>query len=88
MPRPAKKADDKAKVPVVAAPLPTMVPPPAPAGAIPPSPAPAGPHMAMPTRVVDIDSFLIVRDSVSSRFPHLHPLLPASIPGALLVHSP
>lgn len=67
MPRPAKKADDKAKVPGAAAPVPTMVPPPT-AGVIPPSPVPVPAQMAMPTRVVDTDSFMRVRDSVSWAF--------------------
>ncbi|KAM4058601.1 HMG (high mobility group) box domain-containing protein [Hirsutella rhossiliensis] len=74
MPRPAKKADDRAKVPVVAAPVPTMVPPP-PAGAIPPPPVPGGPHMAMPTRVVDTDNFLRVRDSAVGRLGTIMELL-------------
>ncbi|PHH74139.1 hypothetical protein CDD83_4617 [Cordyceps sp. RAO-2017] len=70
MPRPAKKADDKAKVPVVAAapaPAPTMVPPPT-AAVMPAPPVPVGaPVPMLSTRVVDNDSFMRVRDSAVGR---------------------
>lgn len=74
MPRPPKKAD-AAKVAVVAAPAPTMVPPPT-TGVIPAPPIPLG--APVPTRVVDNDSFLRVRDSVSFSFPCIsHPVFPS-----------
>jgi len=67
MPRPSKKADDKAKVPVV--PAPTMVHPPV--GMMPVPPVPVGLAAGVPTRLVDPDSFLRVRDSVSGlAFPY------------------
>ncbi|KJZ71620.1 hypothetical protein HIM_09014 [Hirsutella minnesotensis 3608] len=61
MPRPAKKADDKAKAPVVAAPAPVMAPPPPAANVMAPQ-VPMAAHMGMPPRVVDNESFLRVRD--------------------------
>lgn len=63
MPRQSKKADDKSKVAV--APAPTMVPAPT-AGVIPQPPIPVG----VSQRVVDNESFLRVRDSVSHD--HIH----------------
>ncbi|GJN70304.1 high mobility group protein [Purpureocillium lilacinum] len=63
MPRPSKKADDKAKVPVV--PAPTMVHPPV--GMMPVPPVPVGLAAGVPTRLVDPDSFLRVRDSAVGR---------------------
>ncbi|KND91163.1 hypothetical protein TOPH_03922 [Tolypocladium ophioglossoides CBS 100239] len=71
MPRPPKKAD-AAKVAVVAAPAPTMVPPPT-TGVIPVPPIPVG--APVPTRVVDNDSFLRVRDSGVSRLTTIFELL-------------
>ena len=77
MPRPPKKAD-AAKAAVISAPLPTMVPPPT-AGLIPAPPMPLG--APIPTRIVDNDSFLRVRDSVSLYFCYVsyHPLPPPII---------
>lgn len=57
MPRQTKKADDKK---VAVAPAPTMIPAPT-AGVIPQPPIPIG----VTQRVVDNESFLRVRDSVS-----------------------
>lgn len=62
MPRPSKKVDDKVKVPVV--PAPTMVHPP-PAGVIPAPPIPVGMAAPIPARVIDPESFVRVRESVS-----------------------
>ncbi|RDA90752.1 hypothetical protein CP533_2975 [Ophiocordyceps camponoti-saundersi (nom. inval.)] len=65
MPRQNRKADDKAKVPVAAAPAPppqTMV---VPQPAV--MPVPVAAHVPMPTRVVDIESFMRVRDSAIGR---------------------
>lgn len=65
MPRQNKKADDKK---VAVAPAPTMIPAPT-AGVIPQPPIPIGVNQ----RVVDNESFLRVRDSVSfiNSFPSL-----------------
>lgn len=63
MPRPPKKSvEDKAKLPVAVVPPPTMVPAPVVTGL---HPAVPGPVPGVPQRVVDNDSFLRVRDSVS-----------------------
>ncbi|PMB64249.1 hypothetical protein BM221_010044 [Beauveria bassiana] len=59
MPRPSKKADDKAKGVI---PPPTMVIPPVIAGLAPPVNPSVGP------RVVDNESFMRVRDSVTLYF--------------------
>lgn len=67
MPRPPKKtAEEKAaKLPVAAVPPPTMVPAPVVTGLHPAAPVPVS---GVPSRVVDNDSFLRVRDSVSFIF--------------------
>ncbi len=75
MPRPAKKAEDKAKVPIPAT---TMVIPPVIAGIPPPVNPGNGP------RIVEAESFMRVRDAVSSFIFSLQlcisacPLLPLS----------
>lgn len=72
MPRPPKKsAEEKAKaLPVAVVPPPTMVPAPV-VGGLHPAVVPAPVVSGVPQRVVDNDSFLRVRDSVSFYF-HLH----------------
>ncbi|RCI13085.1 hypothetical protein L249_0442 [Ophiocordyceps polyrhachis-furcata BCC 54312] len=71
MPRPQpRKADDKAKVPVAAAQVPTMT---APQPAV--MPVPVAAHVPMPTRVVDIESFMRVRDSAVGRLSTIMELL-------------
>lgn len=66
MPRPPKKsAEEKAKaLPVAVVPPPTMVPAPV-VGGLHPAVVPAPVVSGVPQRVVDNDSFLRVRDSVS-----------------------
>lgn len=70
MPRPPKKsAEEKAKaLPVAVVPPPTMVPAPV-VGGLHPAVVPAPVVSGVPQRVVDNDSFIRVRDSVSF---HLH----------------
>lgn len=65
MPRPPKKsAEEKKALPIAIVPPPTMVPAPVVAG-LHPAVVPAPVVSGVPQRVVDNDSFLRVRDSVS-----------------------
>ncbi|RDA86878.1 hypothetical protein CP532_1424 [Ophiocordyceps camponoti-leonardi (nom. inval.)] len=73
MPRQPRKADDKAKVPVGVVPLPPMPTMTASQPAV--MPAPVAAHVPMPTRVVDIESFLRVRDSAVGRLSTIMELL-------------
>ncbi|KYK56753.1 high mobility group protein [Drechmeria coniospora] len=72
MPRPAKKAD--AKMPMMAAPAPTMIPPPT-AGMMTAPPMTLGGLVPAPTRIVDPESFLRVRDSAVGRLQTIAELL-------------